>query len=104
MQLIKSMCLIAALLVTAPAHATGPASCPAGQTALAQLWGTSQYCATNTCHVEYQHADRMACIKGHCYVSEKYEARPVLPSPPSPAGAWQNQPACPVWTNTATWY
>lgn len=102
--MVLCLAVVTSSLLCNRAFATGPASCPAGQTALAQLWGTSQYCALSSCRVEYQHADRLACIKGHCYSVEKYEARPVLPSPPSPAGGWQGQVTCPSWTNTATWY
>lgn len=96
--------LASGLTCAAPALATGPAVCPAGKTALAQLFGTSTYCALTICRTEYQHVDHVFCIKGHCGVDAKYEARPVLPSPPSPAGGWQNQAPCPAWANTNTWY
>lgn len=118
MQSIKSICLAlmcAFALVCAfavPAYATGPSNCPAGQTALAQKYGTSQYCATNICVAEYKHLDTQECSPPDMFhplpwgcVAVKYEARPRFPQPPSPSGAWGNQPACPAALNTAaSWY
>lgn len=96
---------------TRPAQAAGPSNCPAGQTALAQYWGTSQYCALNICVAEFKHADAQVCtttigFPPHttCYMS-KFEARPRFPQPPSPNGSWGNQPLCPsALNNAATWY
>ncbi len=106
------MCYLAGGICFEPdALATGPANCPAGQTALAQKYGTSSYCAMNICVAEYKHIDNLVCTEpslqyplGQC-VSTKYEARPRFPQPPSPVGAWGNQPACPAGLNSAgAWY
>lgn len=110
MQSIKSMFLVlAALAVTAPAGAAGPSSCPVGKTALAQRYGSSSYCALSVCVTEYKHAEILPCTNPldpfqNCSPSIKYEARPRFPQPPSPAGSWGNQPACPASLNSATWY
>lgn len=102
-----------ALFIMAPAAAlaTGPSSCPAGQTALAQEYGTSKYCALTICVPEYRHADAQRCVLNQtvppttsCW-SVHYEARPRFPQPPSPAGSWGNQPTCPMYLNSAGhWY
>jgi hypothetical protein len=102
--------------VAVVASATGPSNCPTGQTALAQKYGTSSYCAMNICVAEYKHIDAQICSPcsgvvdcaqhpgGVCF-TVKYEARPRFPQPPSPTGAWGNQSACPSPLNTpGSWY
>lgn len=115
--LLSSLLLLITFVVGASvtleddARAAGPANCPAGQTALAQKYGTSQYCALNVCVAEFQHADLVTCnppdVQHPFYwgcISTKYEARPRFPQPPSPSGAWGLCAPCPSGLNTATWY
>lgn len=119
--MIKSIALVLVCAIVAvvgfglvpvqPALAAGPSNCPAGQTALAQLWGTSKYCAMNICVAEYKQAYTQVCQTGlgfpptgGCYFA-KFEARPRFPQPPSPTGAWGNQTPCPSELNVASvWY